>query len=94
MHGILNVNLLSVHVYKGHTAAVTAKALDVLCLLWKDSIIGVSTDGERKITGRISGVRTRFQNVANPGFISIWCGACQLDIVLLSAYIKLGEKSF
>ena len=85
-HGIVNVHLLSVPVYERHTAAVifytAAKALDVLCPSWNGSIIGVSKDGERKMTGRISGVVGRFQNVAKPSFIRIWCGAHQLDIVL------------
>lgn len=97
-HGIINVHLLAVPVYERHTAEVifdtAAKALDVLCPPWKDTIIGVSTDGERKMTGRISGVATRFQNVAKPGFIRIWCGAHQLDIVLQSVYTKLGDEQF
>ena len=97
-HIIVNVHLLAVRVYKRHTVAVifdtAAKALDVLCPSWKYSIIGVSTDGERKMTGRISGVVMRFQNVAKTGFIRIWCGAHKLDIVLQSAYRKLGNKVF
>ena len=85
-HGIVNVHLLSVPVYERHTASVifytAAKDFDVLCPSWKDSIIGVLKDGERKMTGRISGVAVRLQNIAKPGFIHIWCGAHQLDIVL------------
>ena len=56
-------------------------------------IVGISMDGERKMTGRISGVATRFQNVAKAGPIRIWCGAHQLDIVLQSAYTKLGNEA-
>ena len=37
---------------------------------------------------RISGVATRFQTLAKAGFIRIWCGVHQLDIVLQSAYTK------
>ena len=44
-NSIVNVHLLAVPVYKSHTAAVifdtAAKALDILCTLWKDSIIDV-----------------------------------------------------
>eukprot|EP00171_Calliarthron_tuberculosum_P003122 IDg3122t1 len=51
-----------------HTAEVifntAAKAFDTLCSNWRDKIIGISTDGERKMTGRVSGVATRFQHVA------------------------------
>ena len=95
---IANVHLISVPMYERHTAAMifdtAAKALDVLCPSWKDSIVGVSTYGKRKMTGRILGVATRFQEVVNPGFFCIWCGARQLDIVIQSAYRKLGGKAF
>lgn len=97
-HGILNVHILAVPVYERHTAEVifdtSSKALDALCPSWRDTIIGISTDGERKMTGRITGVATRFQKVAKDGFIRIWCGAHQLDIVLQSAYKNLGDKLF
>ena len=85
-HIIFNVQLLAVPVYVRHTAAVildtAPKALDFLCPSWKYSIVGVSTYGKRKMTGRISGIATRFQNVTKPGFIHIWCCAHQLDIVI------------
>ena len=74
-YDIFNVHLPAVSVYKRHTDAVifyTAEnSLDVLCLPWKDSILGVSTYGKRKITGRISVVFTRFQNISKPSFIRI-----------------------
>ena len=97
-HGIVNVHFLALRLYESHTAAVifdtVAKDIDVLCLLWKDIIISVLIDGKREMTGRISGVATRFQNAANTDFIHIWCGAHQLDIVLQSAYSKLGDEEF
>lgn len=46
------------------------------------------------MTGRISGVATRFQNVAKRGFIRIWCGAHQLDLVLQDAYCELANETF
>ena len=96
-HSIVNFHLLIVPVYKSHTAAMifdtAEKYLDVLCVLWKDITIGVLTDSERKMTGCVSGVATRFQNFANPGFIRIWCGAQQLDIVLHSAYSKFYDEA-
>ena len=74
-HSIVNLHLLVFPVYKSHTDTVifdtVAKALDVLCPLWKDSIIGVLAYGNRKMTGGISGVVTWFQNVPNSGFICI-----------------------
>ena len=98
MHIIVNVHLLAILVYKRHTVAsnfdIAAEALDVLFLSWKDSIIGISSDGERKRTSRIEGITTQFQSVSKPAFIRIWYGAHQLDIVLQSAYSKLGNKAF
>ena len=48
--GIINLHLLSVPVYERHTAVVifdtAAKALSVLCLLWKDITIDVLTDSK------------------------------------------------
>ena len=97
-YGIFNVHLPAVSVHKRHTDVVifytAAKYLDVLCPPCKYSIIGVSTYGKRKITGRISVVLTRFQNIAKPGFIRIWCGSHQLEIVLQSAYSKFGNEPF
>ena len=77
--GIINLHLLALPAFDKHTGLVmfeiASKALDTLCTEWRDIIIGISTDGERKMTGHISGVATRFQEVAKPGFIRIWCGA-------------------
>ena len=74
-HGIAFFHLLVIPVYENHTDAVifdtVAKALDVLCPSWKDSIIGVSAYGDRKMTGRIKCVATWFQNITNYGFIRI-----------------------
>lgn len=97
-HGIFNAHILTVTVYERHTAEVifdtAAKLLDALCPSWRDIIIGISTDGERKMTGRVSGVSTWLQNVAKGGHIPIWCGAHQLDIVLESTYNKLSNEAF
>lgn len=96
--GIINLHLLAIPVFERHTAEVifeTAdKALTVLCPSWKDIVVGVSTDGERKMTGRVSGVATRFEQMAKPGFVRIWCGAHQLDIVMQRAYTEFGNDEF
>ena len=96
--GIINAHLLAVPVYVRHTAQAifntATKALDVLCPSWRDIIVGISTDGERKMTGRVSGVATRFRQAAKPGFIQIWCGAHQLDLVLQNCYVHFGNEVF
>ena len=47
-----------------------------------------------KMTGRFSGCVTRFQNVAKPGFIRVWCGAHQLNITLQDVYVHFGDDEF
>ena len=62
-----------------------SKALDALDENWKNNILSVTTDGERKMTGHIQGVVTRFEQCAKPGFfigvfgmVSInWICACK-----------------
>ena len=96
--GIINLHGLAIPVFDRHTGLVifetASKALDALCESWRDVIIGVSTDGEKKMTGRVSGVATRFQEVAKPGFIRIWCETHQLDIVLQESYVHFGDDTF
>jgi len=96
--GIVNLHLLAIPAFDRHTGQVTfevaSKALDVLCESWRDMLIGISTDGEKKTTGRVSGVAARFQQVCRPRFIRIWCGAHQLDIVLQDAYTHFGKETF
>lgn len=70
------------------------RALDVLCPLWRDIIIFVPTDGEKKMTGRSFGVAKRFDNVTKLSFILFWCGAYQSDIVLQDAYCELVNDTF
>ena len=96
-NGIINQHLLSIPVYKSHMAEVifitVAKALDVLFPLWKETVISISTDSESKVTGCILGVPALFQNVVKPGFVRIWCGAHQLDIVFQGSYSKFGDNN-
>ncbi len=72
-HKTVNAHLLAIPLHEHHTSKVelcfdtVAKALDVLCPSWRDIIIGISTDGEKKMTGPVSGVATRFENVTKPG---------------------------
>lgn len=62
-HGITNVHALAIPVYERHTAVVifttASKVLDVLYPTWKDAIIIISTDGERKMTAFPAGCETR-----------------------------------
>jgi hypothetical protein len=54
----------------------TGKAQDVICPQWRDMILSLTTDGERKMTtGHVNGVATHFSNDAKPSFFRIWCGS-------------------
>lgn len=95
---IQNFHLLAIPMFSRHTGEQiflhAEKALDVLCPEWRDLIVSISTDGERKMTGRIQGVATRFEQVAKPGFFRLWCGLHQLDIVLQSFFQDIMDEQF
>lgn len=60
--GIVNLHFLAVSIYERHTSELifeaTAKLLDALWPNWRAVIARISTDCERKITGRNNGVAT------------------------------------
>jgi hypothetical protein len=57
--------------------------------------LSIAADGERKMTGNIQRVSTRFEQVAQPGFFRIWCGLHQLDLKLFQkCYTSLIDESF
>ena len=70
------------------------KILDILCPEWQSIMLSITTDGEKKMTGHIQGVATRFEQAALPGFFRIWCGLHQLDLVLQQFYTELMDNSF
>ena len=71
-----------------------SKDIDFLFLFWKDTVISISTDSDKNMTGRISGILTLFQNAAKPGFIRICLVAHQLGIVLQGSYYNFGDNTF
>ena len=62
------------------------RMLDILFPEWKSIMLSITTDGEKKITGHIQGVSTRFEQAVLPGYSRIWCGLHQLDLVLQQFY--------
>lgn len=60
-----NVHLLAIPLFDRKSAETIftagSKLLDVIAPKWKSQLVGVSTDGERTMTGRLSGVATRFE---------------------------------
>jgi hypothetical protein len=70
------------------------KVLDVIFPGWRDSLIGVATDGARNMTGRHVGLLTFLDNATGPNFIRVWCGAHQLDLIMADVYDNLLKEDF
>lgn len=70
---IHDFHLLAVPVYDRHTVEsvfnTLFRAMDALYSDWHKTIIGASSDGEKKMTGRHQSLITRIQREARPGFI-------------------------
>ena len=95
---IHNFHLIAIPMFSRHTGEEifvhAAKALDVICPNWRDILVSVSTDGERKMTGRVQGVGTRFEQASKTGFFRLWCGLHQLDIVLQAFFKAIMNDGF
>lgn len=91
-------HLLSIPVHDRHTGEIIfntfARAMDALYSDWRETIIGASSDGEKKMTGRHQGVITRIQRVSKPGFMRVWCGAHQLDLCMQSFYLAIPDSFY
>jgi hypothetical protein len=46
------------------------------------------------MTGRVSGLTTRFQEVCQKGFVCVWCGLHQLDLILHATFKALMHSKF
>ena len=49
--------------------------------MWHSKRVPISTDGERTMTGCISGVQKRFEEAAEHPIVRIWCGLHQVYLV-------------
>ena len=91
---IENLHLITIPFYGRHTGLAMfemfTRLFDALCPLWRDKLIGCSTDGPANMTGNISGFVTRIQNVVRPNFVRVWCLLHQIDIVMQNAYKNSG----
>lgn len=61
---------------------------------WNTQLVGVSTDGEGKMTDRLSGVATRIQELTHDVFVRLWCALHHLYLVLQAEYLPLHEYLF
>jgi hypothetical protein len=89
-----NLHMITFPFAGRHTGLATfemfEKLFDAVCPLWKDKLIGCSTDGATNMTGRLSGVMTQIQNVVKPNFMRVWCLLHQIDIIMQKVYKRVG----
>ncbi|CAM6049220.1 unnamed protein product [Sphagnum compactum] len=87
-YNIINLHAVALPMFDWHTDEVmfqmVVSFLDVLRPGWKVHLLGVSSDGARNMTGRVSGVVTRLSNAMHNEcpLTRIWCGAHQLDLIM------------
>jgi hypothetical protein len=85
-----NLHLITLPFASRHTGLATfemfEKLFDTVYPLWKDKLIGCSTDEAANMTRRLSGVVTRIQNVVKPNFMRMWCLLHQIDIIMQKVY--------
>lgn len=95
---IENLHILAVPIHDKHTGdtmfKMVAALFDELCPSWKTKLLSASTDGARNMTGRFAGAVTRLEQVALPGFVRIWCGAHQLDLIIQSCFQGVYNEGF
>lgn len=90
-----NIHLLLVPFYQRHTAANINALLfaifDALRVTWRDTLLGVSTDGENTITGRHGGLATLLEAEAANLLLRIWCPPHQIDLVVKGATLEADD---
>jgi hypothetical protein len=93
-----NLHLLVVSLFDRKTASkifdTGAKVLDILAPNWRMQLVGISTDGERTMTGRVTGVATQFDEEADGDVVRVWCALHQLDLVVQAEFKKLHDDEF
>ncbi|CAK9868043.1 unnamed protein product [Sphagnum jensenii] len=87
-YNIVNLHAVVFPMFNRHISEVmfqmVVSFLDVLRLDWKVHLLGVSSNGARNMTGRVSGVVTRLSNTMHNEcpLTRVWCGAHQLNLVM------------
>jgi hypothetical protein len=94
-----NLHFLALPVRDRKTAQnlfdLVSAALDAVIPGWRQKLIGISTDGDNTMTGRLNGLVTLFQRaVDGDDLFRIWCALHQLDLVVQAAYQKLHNETF
>ena len=96
---LYNFHLIALPLYESHTSErlcdTLFEFLDARHPSWRALLVGVSTDGEPKTTGRVRGMVTRIE-MATPTqkIIRGWCGLHQLDLVMQRIHTSSLDDTF
>lgn len=71
-----------------------SKVLEIIDLMRCFKLVAVCTDGERTMTGCVSGAQTRFAQAAEFPFMRIWGGLHQIGLVAQRKYAALLDDTF
>ena len=95
---LVNVHAIALPLHTNKTAETlfntASRALDEIDSSWRSRIVSIGTDGERTMTGRLSGLQTRFEQAATFPLVRVWCGLHQLDLVAQKEYSSLADDTF
>jgi hypothetical protein len=95
---IVNLHLLALPMFERHSGEyifdLFNRLLSVLDPAWRQTIVGVTTDGAANMTGSNCGAVSRIERETFQGFYRAWCGLHQLDIVVQRAVSKLYDDKF
>jgi hypothetical protein len=96
---LYNLHFLALPLHDRKTAdylfRTLSKALDIVIPDWRTKLMGISSDGENTMTGRINGVVTKIQAASDGKDIwRVWCALHQIDLVVQDAYKRLLNGDF
>lgn len=95
---IRNYHLLAAPIQGSHTGENMfqefEKVFDAIEPHWRAKLLGVSSDGDRAMTGKNVGVVTRIERVCDNALMRVWCGLHRLDLVMQDVYTKGMDANF
>jgi hypothetical protein len=99
INGVLyNFQSLALPLFARHTGELMFEAfvkfMDALYPQRREALVGMSTDGDRSMTGRIQGLVTPVSEVTSTNLIRVWCGLHQLDIVMQQVFKNALDDKF
>jgi hypothetical protein len=99
---IENLQVLAIPLCDRHTGEIIFSAmadvldvLDKLCENWREKVFGVTTDGDRSMTGQVKCVASRIERETPDGMIcSVWCGLHQPDLIMQRLLKDICDEEF